>query len=221
MATELGTFIARIRRAVDDVEVDGGEVFYSDDIIQDAIAEAHKAVLPWHPKLSTHVFTSGSGGETNSFALPDDFYGVDAFRDDRTGIMLPSIQMLAQGYIGEDIEGNEFYLYPTGYITLAKEPTEDDTFTMFYRAYWSVPTASSGVGSEMEIPSKLETALLWFCCAYLLTPEAVSSASIRQWNTRADSGNPEHNPVAERSKFFMRMFMDAVMLHQAHSQGVT
>ena len=219
--TTLGAFIERVRRAIDDEIAVGEDPFYSEDLLTDAIAAGHKAVLPWHPKLAIHTFTSGSGGETDSFALPDDYYGIDGLRDNENGKMLPSVEMRPQAYLGEDVTGNEFYLYPQGYLTLAKEPDADDTFKMFYRAYWTVPSATSGAGSTMEIPSKLEDALLFYCCAYVLSPEGVSSASIRQWNTRADSGNPEHNPVAERSEHYLRMFEIAVKRHAAHIPGET
>lgn len=217
--TTLGDFIERVRRAVDDEIEVGVDPFYSNDLLTDAINAGHKAVLPWHPKLAVHTFTSGSASETDSFALPTDFYGIDGLRDDETGKLLPSLELKAQAYLGEDVTGNEFLLFPQGYITLAKEPDSGDTFTMYYRAYWEVPTVTSGTGSTMEIPAKLEDALLFYCCAYILSPEGVSSASIRQWNTRADSGNPEHNPVAERSEHFLRMFEIAVKRHAAHIPG--
>ena len=218
--TTLGDFIERVRRAVDDEIVVGEDPFYSTDLLTDAIAAGHKAVLPWHPKLAATTLTE-DGVLAGVFPLPSDFYGIDGLRDDENGKFLPSVKMRAQDYLGEDVTGNEFYLYPQGYLTLAKEPDSGDEFTMFYRAYWTVPTVTSGTGSGMEIHTYLEDALLFYCCAYVLAPEGVSSASIRQWNTRADSGNPEHNPVAERSEFFMRMFEIAVKRHAAHVPGET
>lgn len=215
--TTLGDFTERVRRAVDDEITEGVDPFYSTDLLTDAITAAHKAVLPWHPKLAKATLTE-DGVYEGVFPVPSDFYGIDGLRDDENGKFLPSVKMRAQDYLGEDVTGNEFYLYPNGYLTLAKEPDSGDTFTLYYRAYWAVPTASSGT---MEIPSKLEDALLFYCCHYILSPEGVSSASIRQWNTRADSGNPEHNPVAERSEHFLRMFEIAVTRHQAHIPGET
>lgn len=198
MNVTFGDFKSELRRLIDDT----GEL-KSDALLADSLKGALVAVLPWHSKESTQLLTSGSGGETYQFALPSDFYDVDGVHDTESSKFLRRATMMPYQYAGENLDQFTYDIYPHGYIRFWPDPETGDTFTLYYRAYWSVPTTDL---SLLDPPLHLKQALLYYAAARAVMPEAESSAELRQYNTKIDSGTPAHNPVGDRVFFFMRLF---------------
>jgi len=193
--TTKSAFVEKLRRALGD-----NSDYYDDDLISDAITEAHKAILPYQPKPAVETLTATSDGY---ITLPSDFYAVDGVLDCSTDNVIPRTRIAPGVYIGTDVGGNSWQVYPHGYISFANPPDSGDTFTLYYRAYWTAPSDDD---DEFEVGAALETPIIYWCAAYLLLPEAIGAAELRQYNKRSASGNPEHNPVAERVDLFMKLF---------------
>lgn len=63
-------------------------------------------------------------------------------------------------------------------------------------------------------PEWLEEALFNFVVARVLAHLSVSSGDVAQWRTRSDSGNPEHNPLLELSRYYDELAEKALARRQ-------
>ena len=190
----------------------------ADALLDDALEAAYTAMLPWHSKPSNVTLTSGSGGETDVFALPEDYWSVDGVLDEDSDKFLEEISMLPTKYVGEEQDSTSFMIYPDGYISMWPEPDDGDEFILYYRARWQMSTHENDV---LDIPDHLLLAALYYAAGYVVIPEAESSAELRQYNTRADSGNPAQNPVGDRVLFYMKLFEIEITRQPSKERGRT
>lgn len=197
MAIVYGDLTSRILRLLEDPE----QQSYAADIVLDAVRASINAILPWLPKQATTTLSSGS----QVFAVPVDFYEAEAILDEG-GKVVPRVTLSPSAYFGENVTGNSWLPYPYGSITFAKSLGAD--YTLYYLASWPLPTEQMQASSELEVPEIAEVALSYYGAAYCLIPEAISTGEIRQFATRADSGNPEHNPLQRSVDFLLRLWRD-------------
>jgi len=178
---------------------------YTDEIIRDGVIAALYAMLPWVPKVTTTTFAGD--GATKTFVLPVDLHEVD-FIEVLSSSEVIAKAILAPGkYHGDYIAAtNDWLLYPTGSISFSKAIPEGETYTMYYLKFWTVPPAGSTDSYVLEPPDRTLTAIIMYTCAHCLMASAVTSADVRQWNIRTDSGVPEQNPVQRMVEWFLKMF---------------
>lgn len=202
MAT-YGELTSRILRMLGDPEGEG----YSELQVLDAIQAATDAVLPWTPKTS--VITLTGDGATTAYALPSDAYAIETIIVDASGEMLPPSIIAPGNYIGSNTTGvNSWILYPSGKVTLSKAISTSDTYTVFYLATWTKPTISTNDDDDLDTPDVVLHALTLYASGWLLTSASIESAEVRQFGTRVDSGNPEHNPLMESSEWLFKLFLN-------------
>lgn len=194
MAILYGEITNRVLRLIDDVEGAGT----SDDLLRDAVTAALDAVLPWVPKLQTTTLSAGS----TAYTLPTDFISVEAVTDD-SGKVLPKAS-LSVGEQVIDVNENAWLLYPSGSITFSNE-LEDD-YTLYYIAHWTHPQESAIADTELDAPASVRNGLVLYAASYVILPDAASLGEIRGFNTKVDSGNPEHNPRQQTVDFFLKLF---------------
>lgn len=179
---------------------------YDDALLLDSINSAFDAILPWVPKASKSTIT-GTGA--TSYALPTDLYELQSVEDTSSGLIIPQA-VLAPGQYRDDglaAGDNDWILYPNGYITFSKALGTDDIFTVFYHAFWPRLDSNTISTNELETPSFVETGLALYASAYALLPDAIGIASLRNWNTRQDSGQPEHNPIQKTTIYLLDLFI--------------
>lgn len=193
---------------------------YADELILDACCSALDAILPWLPKASSTTLTGD--GSAISFDLPSDFYDVEAVVIDESGLILPRAVFSPGLYTGENIQAdNDWKLFPADQISFSKAPAAGDTYTLYYSARWAKPTESNVNTFVLETPDHVLAGLSFYATAYLNTPGASSTASIRRFNTRVDSGNPEHNPMQKAVGFLMGLFQQEMNRLPKRTKGVT
>jgi len=187
----------KIYRMLDDPTGEG----FSEDLLKDGIHAALDAILPWVPMRATVTLavTSGSNGNME-YALPDDCYGIEGVYD-IDGVPIRYARLDPEMYRGDASQEQDWIEYPIGHLLFSKEVTDD--LTVFYVAYWPKPTTSN---SYIAVPNHLVTALSLYATAYSLIPGGISSATIRQFNQRVDSGTPEDNPLGTRVEKLLRLF---------------
>ncbi len=179
------------------------------DLIVDGIASAYDAILPWTPKLAQETISSG----TLVHPLPSDLYAVEAVKDAEASKIIPRLQLEP----GEILEPQYWIEFPTGSITFNKELEND--CTLFYLAYWDKPAEEGDLEGDFEPPAFCITPMSYFATAYVLLPDSVQSSEIRQFNVKADSGNPEDNPIEKSVKFLIRMFEQGMDAHPSHQKA--
>ena len=99
-----------------------------------------------------------------------------------------------------------WHLFPQGKITFNQAIKPVQGALIYYAANWAKPIQDSDV---LEIPDYAITALTYYAASDILLAKAITSASVRQYNTRVDSGNPEDNPVLQTCKYLQAQFVVA------------
>jgi hypothetical protein len=204
MDTTFGELKRKVLRLLADEaqEVGSGEgplggATYGADLLQDAVHAALDAITSKVWKLSV-VDIEGAVSEA---ALPSDVINVDAVYDYELGLFIPRMQT----QIGTPLvntTGNAWLLYPANEITFVNTLGSDGA-TIYYGSSWGKPVQDDDV---LEPPSTALVCLILFAASYCLVPDAVSSASIRQFNTKVDSGQPTDIPARVISDFLLGRF---------------
>jgi len=209
MAT-FGELKGRILRLVGDPEQDA----YSDDLLRDAIQAAQLAILPWIPKTATSEFAAGS----TEYVLPTGLYAIEAVVVRSTGEMLAAAVFAPGNYRGENISAtNDWLEYPAGSVTFSKEL--DEPYDLYYLAQWTDITENTQDNDALEPPDYCSTGMVLYGGAYVLQPSAVNAAEVRQFNTRVDSGNPEHNPMQDAATYLLKLFTNEMNRHPKHQRA--
>jgi hypothetical protein len=205
----------RIRRLLDD---DLAEPGYGEELVREGLSSAFDAILPWLPKTASTDFTGDA--VATAFALPADFYDVEAVVAD-DGIVLQRATLHVGAYFGASISApnNDWLLQPNGYITFAKALTESQVYKLYYLASWKKFDETATDEDVMEPPDIALTGIALYAAAYILVPSATSITSVRQFGTKVDSGNPEHNPVQKAVSYLLSMFTQEMNRHPRHAKA--
>ncbi len=179
------------------------------DLIVDGIAAAHDAIMPWVPKRAQETIPSA----TEVHELPDDLYDIEAVLDTSNNTVYPRL-LLEPGQIKESAYWFDF---PHGSITFNEESASE--YTLFYLAHYTKPESEEDLTGEMEPPAYCMTAMVFYATAYVLLPDSVQSAEIRQWNVKADSGQPEHNPIEKSVVFLLSLFRNEMDSHPSYQRA--
>jgi hypothetical protein len=190
---------------------------YDKGLFYDAVSAALDAILPWVPKTSTYELV---GAGERIYALPDDCYEVETCVVQTTGEMLPKATISPGNRIGASIASvNDWLEYPHGYLSFSKNVLVGETYNLYYLAHWTKPTGDSNLSDFLEPPSFTHLGITLYSAAYMILPSAVSASEVRQFNTKVDSGNPEHNPMQQSATYLMRLFADEMNRHPKHQKA--
>lgn len=171
------------------------------DVVIRGLNVALDSLTAYVPKRAKTTITGD--GSTTTFALPTDFYAITAIVDSDKRVLSPKQvpEMRWLSLAGD--EHNAYYISEEGKLTFLEAPSSGETLTLYYLAHW---THVMQVTDNLEPPVYLYAALLYRAGAFILSADATSAASLRQFNTRVDSGNPEHNPVQQQVEWLLSMF---------------
>ena len=139
--------------------------------------------------------------DAESVTVPDNFIDVDGVYDKKDALFIPKLAFQVGNALATTV-GNGFFLYPSGTITFINKIGSLGA-TVFYQSHWTRPEKDNDL---LDCPDFLVTALVQYSGAYLLGANAVSSASIRQYNTKVDSGQPGDIPQMKMSNFLMARY---------------
>lgn len=196
-----GELTNRIKRLVEDTTETPK---YTDELYVDAIQNAFKAIQPWVPKTAIATLTPDA---TASLALPADFYDIQAVVVSSTGEVLPKTELAPGNFTGANTQGtNAWILFSSGEITFAKVP--DGDISLYYFADWEVPVTDTPEGDEIDPPDYAITGISFYAAGQVMLPTGLGITEIRQFGTKVDSGNPEHNPVQKAVDYLMKLFLN-------------
>jgi len=196
-----GELTNRVKRLVEDTtEVEK----YAPELYVDAIQNAFKAIQPWVPKTAIATLTPDA---TASLALPADFYDIQAVVVSSTGEVLSKTELVPGNFTGIRTQGtNAWMLFSSGEITFAKIPADD--IDLYYFADWVVPIVGTPEDDEIEPPDYAITGISFYAAGQVMLPTGLGITEIRQFATKVDSGNPEHNPVQKAVDYLMKLFLN-------------
>lgn len=92
------------------------------------------------------------------------------------------------------------------YLTTA--PGAGNTLKVRYFAHYDKPYVDSDL---VKVPEWAIAPLGYLIGFHALAGFALKASSIRQWNTKKDSGNPVQNPLADQQKYFRRLYDEALL----------
>jgi hypothetical protein len=206
MDTTFGEAKSELLRLLKDTQTEGTPVegnTISAALLQDGIHAALDAIVSrlWKQAVFTvDEDTEEAVADSRSYSLPVACIEIENVYDSHIGEFIPRIEMA----IGDALiasSGNGWYTYPSGRITFTAALT--DEVSIYYSSLWDKPASDDDV---LDPPGMSLTAILFFAASYCLLPGATSSANIRQYNTKVDSGKPVDNTVQDMSSYFMKRF---------------
>lgn len=204
--TTYADLVNRVLRTLKDVD----QAKFDDDLIFDGLTAAHDAILPWVPNYGKVTVTTGSVGDL--FELPSDCYIVDAVQLLTTGEFIPKNMFYAHSVRGQYATNNDWSEYPHGYISLAVALEEEDTFNVYYRAFWDKPSNSSDTAHVITVPAYAHSGLVYYASSHCLIPESYSTANLNQFKMRPEQGTPVDNPIEVMSNFLMNRFYNEMKM---------
>lgn len=154
-----------------------------------------------HTAVATATAYPAAG---TAYPLPDNTYTGDQ--------IWPSLLVWVEDSVGKPVYLNPAQISEsvTGdYQILGHElrllvvPPAGATLHIEYYAHYDYPI---GDASVINVPHWAITAVAYCTSAYALSGFSLRSSSIRQWNTRSDSGNPIQNPIIEQMKLYFQLF---------------
>jgi hypothetical protein len=112
--------------------------------------------------------------------------------------------------------GEGFYVTNDNKLKITKEDLGDATvLNLWYYAYYNAPVADS---DPLPAPRWARTALSYLIAAHALSGESLKTATIRQYNARPDTGQPEHNPLAKQQERYLKMYREEIAKHDAQQR---
>lgn len=148
-------------------------------------------------------------GVTNAFPLPDNMVdsveksGLVYLIKNNTVQYLDAIHLLpgVSWPLVSSTTVQGYWEWPSGVLTLGFVPLSGQKIGIQYFKIWDAPVRDE---SELNFPQFCEHAFAYFVAAYAMDAESTQSSSIRQWNTKRDSGSPEDNPLQRQSEYFLK-----------------
>jgi hypothetical protein len=185
------------------------------DTVYDGILHAHEAILPWVPKLDSITITSGSDG---TLVLPTNLYQVQSLYYVDANKFIPRLFASPGKYFPTDYDNIGWIDIPFGKLTVQPNPAEGTEFVLYCICYWNVPETEDDISFVIEAPRSAHAGLVYYAASHALVPRAVNSASIRQFNQRIDSGNPEDNPLKAEADWMLNRFFQEMKMQPAYTR---
>jgi len=212
MSTSWKSLRDRVLRVLDDIERDDeSAVSWTDDDMLDYIDEALAAIATH--TAAEQVYSGTFDDEVWSVALPDDFMALGTVSVIGTERVLLTPRPLSPGAsvanVGSSIVGgvmtpyDVYYMYPRGTINFLKPIPAGDAVQVDYWSYWE---RVEGVEDTLKVPRWMEQPLKWYCLHLAMAKPSIAAAKLGNFKTRQDSGDPEHNPQLELSRYFKRRY---------------
>lgn len=205
-----------IRRVLNDDPVAEEDRKYTDEILQDGMNRALKALSSHTAVASSDEFAGD--GETMTVSLPDNCLDdlPYVFLWDEVAQVWWKPIAVTPGFTAPDptpVSGSQdyrFYEWPNLTLNLLSAPAGD--VVIYYFAYWD-DVSNDDEDAPISIPMWAREACVMYTVSYAVSSTIVSTADIRRWDTKNDSGQPEHNPLLRVRDSFMKAYEDILRRH--------
>ncbi len=170
--------------------------------------------------ISTRVWKPSMfalNGPGHTFDLPDDFIDIEGVFDAQAHKMIQGLVFQPPLDMDDTMDRthNAWYLYPAQQISFLIDLSEPAATSsnippvsgvqVYYAGMWISAPADDDT-FELDIPYKYLTCLALYACSYLMLQKANTSGSIRQFNTKVDSGVPTNNVELDMSNAYLKRY---------------
>ena len=206
----LGEMIDSLRRSyLKDIELEGRDPKWDDDDIRDFIWAAMDTFAHHTAVATSAIYTGATGIE---FELPDNLFE----KVEDTGLVYikrgTSVAYLKPMPFHEALVSatQGFYTMPEEVLHLASELNGTYDLVVHYFAYYNRPYALT---DTIDVPRWAYTAISYLATAHALTRLVTSTANIRRFADKRDSGQPEHNPILRQREHLLKEYEREITRH--------
>jgi len=195
-------FRDRIRRTLDDTSA---SVTWSSTELLDYLDAAMRR-LALHTAREV-VWSYTATADTSAVTLPDDILALGPVwfpdRELLTPIDLQPGFLFQDATITTESLPIGYYRWPGGTLNLTRALGSGDALTVYYWAYWTPVVEDT---DALLVPRWAVEALEWYIVYRSLTRPGIQQAMLGQYDSKQDSGHPEHNPLEKYSKYCLLQF---------------
>lgn len=163
----------------------------------------------YHPRRQSRTYQVSDG---NPIELPEDCIKTLAvWWEGRKSLKRISIEEDGVDFYSDQVSASSFplgYFVESGKLYLTRIPTQP--WTLFYLAYFPKLT---GDDSPILLPAWGVQACTFYSAAMAAIRESFGTAELRQYATKQDAGNPEHNPLEKTARFLMDQYLNLIHKH--------
>lgn len=109
----------------------------------------------------------------------------------------------------------------TGYLDMGNAiKLSQDLENGFQVWYWRFYNSIADSSSVVELPGFAHWAVINLTLAYLLNPDMVAQAKLRQFQANRDAGAPEDNPPRRQALYYLEQYREALSFVLPQIRGV-
>jgi hypothetical protein len=191
---------------------------YSADLLLDAVNDALAAFASTHTGVASDFEITGDG-ETYEFALPDDIVDAEGagvyavhWKDQQ---WLPELeywpgQVWTSSARSTTSTPLGYVLWPQGKVSFSRIPVADQAITVHYVAHYPVVAVDLSV---ITVPRWALEAIKLYATAVALEPSSTKAATLGQYKSRREAGEPEDNPVLRLAERCMKRYFEILAMH--------
>ena len=192
---------------------------YSQALLMDGVNDALRAFASTHTGVMSDFEINGDG-TVYTFALPSNII------DPEDGVY--AVQWADQEWLRREFywPGNRwpsasrttssspraYVLWPTGHISFGQVPSDGDTVTVHYVAYYDVVDSDSSV---ISVPNWALEAIKLYVASEALGPGFIKAGQLGQYKSRREAGKPEDNPLLRLAEHYMVRYYQILSAHPA------
>lgn len=214
----------RLRRALQDTDLDSPSWTNEDlaDYVNAALAE-----------ISSHtarqrLFANQPGGQAlTQVTLPSDFLALGPVQASLNASLIrymlkpversPGVSLPSTVVVSATLVDATYYEWPAGTLNFTRPLPASTVLSVGYYAYWPRIERET---DYLGVLRWMEDALYWHSQASAMAKPGVLAATIRQYNTRRDSGSPNDNPLLEYARYAMKRYNTILAEHPHQDRSI-
>lgn len=169
------------------------------DVPGNAIIATNSALRLFASHWAYGNFYTSRVPSSQALTLPGDYLEMHGVRSVADGLIMFNYPSLPD----DADEGLGWYEFPHGTLHF---PSFSGEVQIFYYSYYPEIEEDSLDTQPIPIPQWGLKGVLFMAAAYSIMPALVSDARLNQYNTRLDSGNPEHLPIKQLIDFLREQY---------------
>ena len=185
---------------------------YQPDLLVDCVNDALQNFASSHTGVPREFPITGDGTNTQ-FPLPEDLVeeegaGVYAVKWDTDSSWLKQESY----WPGSTWASTKlrYLLWPVSSITFTQVPADGQRMTVYYVGHYEEIVDDM---SLVTVPVWAREAIKIYSCAVALDQVSIKAANLGQFKSKREAGHPEHNPLLQQAKYWLRRYHELLQQH--------